>query len=102
MAGSVYLWQVYLHARRIGGNQWLLQMLAITSLPVTIVVVYVSFASYARLIDRPLPQPAATFINIVLVFLLACVVPYKALRIYWTSHGSAPPPEVPVTNGKEK
>src|SRR6267142_5458214 len=61
VAGCTYLWSVYLQARRLGGDQWLLQMLAIVSVPITVTVAYVSLGSYSRLVDRPLP-PAFTII----------------------------------------
>jgi len=100
VAGCTYLWSVYLQARRLGGDQWLLQMLAIVSVPITVTVAYVSLGSYSRLVDRPLPPAFTIVASIVVVFGLSLVVPYAALRIYLATHGAAPAPEVPVTNGK--
>jgi len=96
--GAAYLWIVYLRVRRYG-DQWLLQMLAITALPVTITVTYISLASYARLIGDPLPSPVAAIAGIIISVSLSFVVPYKALRIYLSIHGQASQPNVP-TEGK--
>ena len=97
MLGCLYLWRVYLDARTRAPGQWLLQMLAVTSVPPTIAVTYISFAAYMRLIGDPIPQPAATVASVALCVILAFPVPYKALRIYMTTHGHTAQPSVPIT-----
>lgn len=97
--GLTYLWATYWPLRHLPGI-WLLQMLCVTATPITVVMLYVSVATYERLIGSPFTPDVQAVAGVVLVLLLAWVVPYKALRIYLTTHGRTSEPKIPVTNGK--
>lgn len=97
--GLAYLWTTYWSLRQIEGT-WLLQMLCITSTPVTLAMIYVSWATFSRVAGTPLPSEVTMAAGFLILFGLAWIVPYKALRVYLTTHGRAPQPEIPVINGK--
>lgn len=98
VVGLVYLWQIYLSVRALG-NQWLLQTWCFTSVPITITLLYVSYATYERLAGRPLSTETTQVAGVLLALGLAGVVPFKAIRVWLATHGRSTQPEIPV-NGK--
>ena len=83
--GLLYLWSIYLESPR---RPWLLRMLSITSTIVTVVLVYVSWAVFNRLIGG---DPLPSIFSVLATIALAFIVPYKALSIYFAMHGGEPP-----------
>lgn len=98
VVGLLYLWQTYFLVRHMG-DQWLLQTWCFTATPVTIAMIYVSWATWQRANGTPIPNEFAMYAGLFLILNLAWVVPLKAFRVFLARSARSSPPEIPV-NGK--